>query len=128
MPPDTPGHKTKDYMTSCFVLDNTIQYKNFVLFLYKITLKLRFNKYIYVLWSSTMKLSVFLGIITTLIAESTGKEKLTQCRLLVFQLCEKGAAKNSLNSENQHIIFQRCFDLYIRCMYYMYTTQTLLRK
>ena len=93
MLPDTPGHKTKDYMTSCFVLDNTIQYKNFV----------RFNKYIYVLWTSTMKLSVFLGIITTLIAESTGKGKLTQCRLRVFQFCEKGAAKNSLNSENQHI-------------------------
>ena len=103
MPPDTPGHKTKDYMTSSSVLDNTIQYKNFVRFLYKITLKLRFNKYIYVLWTSTMKLSVFLGIITTLIAESTGKGKLTQCRLRVFQFCEKGAAKNSLNSENQHI-------------------------
>lgn len=73
-----------------------------------------------------MKLSVFLGIITTLIVESTGKGKLTQCRLLVFQFCEKGAAKNSLNSENQHIIFQRCFDLYIRCTYY--TTQTLLRE
>lgn len=99
MPPD---HKTKDYMTSCFVLDNTIQYKNFVRFLYKITLKLRFNNFnIYL--SSTMKLSVFLGIITTLIAESTGKGKLTQCRLRVFQFCEKGAAKNSLNSENQHI-------------------------
>ena len=104
MPPDTPGHKTKDYMTSCFVLDNTIQNKNFVRFLYKITLKLRFNNFnIYVLLSSTMKLSVFLGIITTLIAESTGKGKLTQCRLRVFQFCEKGAAKNSLNSENQHI-------------------------
>ena len=103
MPPDTPGHKTKDYMTSSFVLDNTIQYKNFVRFLYKIALKLRFNKYIYVLWTSTMKLSVFLRIITTLIAESTGKGKLTQCRLRVFQFCEKGAAKNSLNSENQHI-------------------------
>lgn len=50
-----------------------------------------------------MKLSVFLRIITTLIAESTGKGKLTQCRLRVFQFCEKGAAKNSLNSENQHI-------------------------
>lgn len=50
-----------------------------------------------------MKLSVFLGIITTVIAESTGKGKLTQCRLRVFQFCEKGAAKNSLNSENQHI-------------------------
>ena len=103
MPPDTPGHKTKDYMTSCFFLDNTIQYKNFARFLYKIALKLRFNKYIYVLWTSTMKLSVFFGIITTLIAESTGKGKLTQCRSRVFQFCEKGAAKNSLNSENQHI-------------------------
>lgn len=50
-----------------------------------------------------MKLSVFFGIITTLIAESTGKGKLTQCRSRVFQFCEKGAAKNSLNSENQHI-------------------------
>ena len=41
-------------MTNCFNLDNTIQYKKFVRFLYNITLKLRFIKYIYVLWSSTM--------------------------------------------------------------------------
>ena len=48
-----------------------------------------------------MTFSVSLGIVTTfLVAKSTGKRKLTQCRLQVFQFCEKGVAKNSLNSEN----------------------------
>ena len=74
-----------------------------------------------------MKLSVFLGIITTLIAESTGKGKLTQCSLRVFQFCEKGAAKNSLNSENQHIsaVFLSLYSLYVT--HYADSTQRMKR-